>query len=175
MNCTQLQLHVAEKKPYLLLQNSYTFNYMRALAHLYYIQRQLCNYTNVPNSRVCCQHVTTFNSRPTSSRSTRLQLIKLLQYAIGKISSFPRPGRSIKDPSFYSDRGRSLGNLRKEKCCPGYLTALDRRIHTYINIYVHTYINTFHGSLTLRRLMSYIYEAPILDVSRSHTTTQHSR
>ena len=46
-----------------------------------------------------------------------------------------------------------------------------------------------HGSrirvklLTLRRLMSYIYiyiyiyiyGAPILDVSRSHTTTQHSR
>jgi len=31
-----------------------------------------------------------------------------------------------------------------------------------------------HG-LTLRRLMSYIYGAPILDVSRSHTTTQHSR
>ena len=29
--------------------------------------------------------------------------------------------------------------------------------------------------LTLRRLMSYIYEAPILDVSRSHTTAQHSR
>ena len=39
------------------------------------------------------------------------------------------------------------------------------------------------GCLTLRRLMSYIYiyiyiyiyGAPILDVSRSHTTTQHSR
>ena len=36
-------------------------------------------------------------------------------------------------------------------------------------------------ALTLRRLMSYIYiyiyiyRAPILDVSRSHTTTQHSR
>jgi len=29
--------------------------------------------------------------------------------------------------------------------------------------------------LTFRRMMSYIYEAPILDVSRSHTTTQHSR
>ena len=29
--------------------------------------------------------------------------------------------------------------------------------------------------LTLRRLMSYIYGTPILDVSRSHTTTQHSR
>ena len=32
-----------------------------------------------------------------------------------------------------------------------------------------------YKSLTLRRLMSYIYGAPILDVSRSHTTTQHSR
>ena len=30
-------------------------------------------------------------------------------------------------------------------------------------------------SLPLRLLMSYIYGAPILDVSRSHTTTQHSR
>jgi len=29
--------------------------------------------------------------------------------------------------------------------------------------------------LALRRLMSYICGAPILDVSRSHTTTQHSR
>ena len=29
--------------------------------------------------------------------------------------------------------------------------------------------------LTLRLLMSYIYGAPTLDVSRSHTTTQHSR
>jgi len=30
-------------------------------------------------------------------------------------------------------------------------------------------------SLTLRLLMSYIYGAPILDVSRPHTTTHHSR
>jgi len=30
-------------------------------------------------------------------------------------------------------------------------------------------------ALTLRRLMSYIYGAPILDVSRSYATTQHSR
>jgi len=35
--------------------------------------------------------------------------------------------------------------------------------------------NRQYGDLTLRRLMSYIYGAPILDVSRSHTTTQHSR
>jgi len=30
-------------------------------------------------------------------------------------------------------------------------------------------------SLTFRLLLSYIYGAPIPDVSRSHTTTQHSR
>ena len=30
-------------------------------------------------------------------------------------------------------------------------------------------------SLTLRLLMSYIHGTPILDVSRSHTTTHHSR
>jgi len=30
-------------------------------------------------------------------------------------------------------------------------------------------------SSTIRLLMSYIHGAPILDVSRSHTTTQHSR
>ena len=30
-------------------------------------------------------------------------------------------------------------------------------------------------SLTIRLLMSYIYGTPILDVSRSHTTAQHSR
>jgi len=35
--------------------------------------------------------------------------------------------------------------------------------------------HSIFSSLTLRRLMSYIYGAPILDVSRSHTTTQHSR
>ena len=35
--------------------------------------------------------------------------------------------------------------------------------------------HTNRTGLTLRRLMSYIYGAPILDVSRSHTTTQHSR
>jgi len=31
------------------------------------------------------------------------------------------------------------------------------------------------SNLTLKRLMSYIYGTPILDVVRSHTTTQHSR
>ena len=32
-----------------------------------------------------------------------------------------------------------------------------------------------HHFLHVSRIMSYIHGAPILDVSRSHTTTQHSR
>ena len=36
-------------------------------------------------------------------------------------------------------------------------------------------VNSICSTLTLRLLMSYIYGAPILDVSRSHTTTQQSR
>jgi len=53
---------------------------------------------------------------------------------------------------------------------PRLLTA-DQK--TYMCFYQTTDID--HEVLTLRRLMSYIYGAPILDVSRSHTTTQHSR
>jgi len=37
------------------------------------------------------------------------------------------------------------------------------------------YVKKVKVLLTLRLLMSYIYGAPILDVSRSHITTQHSR
>jgi len=54
-----------------------------------------------------------------------------------------------------------------------------------LKIYVHTLYksgdvlnpptDTSSNYLTLRRLMSCIYGAPILDVSKSHTTTQHSR
>ena len=45
-----------------------------------------------------------------------------------------------------------------------------------VDIYLHLFFcHNFGIPLTLRWLMSYIYGAPILDVSRSHTTTQHSR
>jgi len=59
--------------------------------------------------------------------------------------------------------------------------------HTVILLFTGHHLNENEGHtlddrlptgtecLTLRRLMSYTYGAPILDVSRSHTTTQHSR
>ena len=67
-------------------------------------------------------------------------------------------------------------------------TSIDERSNTvYAEFrYVHRSflsgsVSKIQSNLTLRRLMSYIYiyiyiyGAPILDVSRSHTTTQHSR
>jgi len=61
--------------------------------------------------------------------------------------------------------------------------ALETRDHwdrrNIINAYYNYNLSLIHSKiiyiLTLRWLMSYIYGAPILDVSRSHTTTQHSR
>jgi len=56
---------------------------------------------------------------------------------------------------------------------------MEMKTVTGCSVYIH-YMSLYccpynKLTLTLRRLMSYIYGAPILDVSRSHTTTQHSR
>ena len=57
----------------------------------------------------------------------------------------------------------------------------DDKIISHFQTYEIRKHNEIRMYLTLRRLMSYIYiyiyiyGAPILDVSRSHTTTQHSR
>jgi len=65
----------------------------------------------------------------------------------------------------------------------GYTTiqqdgAYQKKIFTCLSQLIpsHPFLGNFKTKLlTLRWLMSYIYGAPILDVSRSHTTTQHSR
>jgi len=60
----------------------------------------------------------------------------------------------------------SLRNLRRLNLSNNEITELSQAIGKY---------HSYRDILTLRRLVSYIYGAPILDVSRSHTTTQHSR
>jgi hypothetical protein len=55
------------------------------------------------------------------------------------------------------------------------LTPLYLYVSTFRSMCAVSNMSVFCSSLTLRWLMSYIYGAPILDVSRSHTTTQHSR
>ena len=57
----------------------------------------------------------------------------------------------------------------RRECCPFWLVYWSGCFSLY------TQNCCFFSVLTLRRLMSYIYGAPILDVSRSHTTTHHSR
>jgi len=61
-----------------------------------------------------------------------------------------------------------LPNIHSENFSP-CLSGTQRLLHGFI------LTHWGRGHLTLRRLISYIYGAPILDVSRSHTTTQHSR
>ena len=56
-----------------------------------------------------------------------------------------------------------------------YLSASSKP-HDLLLVYHFLHVSRIRVKLlTFRRLMSYIYGAPILDVSRSHTTTQHSR
>jgi hypothetical protein len=60
------------------------------------------------------------------------------------------------------------------------LEKIQKKIQYAIKIEQITIVNSNYKpskqkKLTLRLLMSYIYGAPILDVSRSHTTTHHSR
>ena len=52
---------------------------------------------------------------------------------------------------------------------------MDKELRAFFTDCQKAYGHVSWIKLTLRRLMSYIYGAPILDVSRSHTTTQHSR
>ena len=77
------------------------------------------------------------------------------------------------NPSFWYKNIEHSFNPLNPELNPIYLLAL-LGAHNFLHI---SRIRV--KSLTLRRLMSYIYiyiyGAPILDVSRSHTTTQHSR
>ena len=84
--------------------------------------------------------------------------------------------RYIRDytPNYKMSHPRRINPLKPELNSICYLLAL--LAHHFLHV---SRIRV--KSLTFRRLMSYIYiyiyiyGAPILDVSRSHTTTQHSR
>jgi len=70
---------------------------------------------------------------------------------------------------------REVGTLMEVKNkCDVYEIQLILWLGIYITSVYFTMNKRIVTSLTLR-LLSYIYGAPILDVSRSHTTTQHSR
>ena len=83
------------------------------------------------------------------------------------------------DGSVLRSTGSALRSKRNQDFNP--LNAeLNAICHLLALLGVHHFLHVSRirvKSLTLRQLMSYIYiyGAPILDVSRSHTTTHHSR
>ena len=68
--------------------------------------------------------------------------------------------------------GFRISNKDKRTSDYTYEDSVEHRKQRCSNAYTCKYI---HKKLTLRLLMSYTYRAHILDVSRSHTTTHHSR
>jgi len=86
--------------------------------------------------------------------------VKIDNSSIERVEEFKYLGTTITDQNYIQEEIKSrlkLGNA----CYHSAQNLLSSRL--------------LSKNLTLRRLMSYIYGAPILDVSRSHTTTQHSR
>ena len=91
-------------------------------------------------------------------------LNSLLKYYL-HVSNFPNLTVAVKRCSLHSN----INPLNTELNPICYFLAL-------LGAHYFLHVNRIRvKSLTLRRLMSYIYGAPILDVSRSHTTTQNSR
>ena len=82
---------------------------------------------------------------------------------------YPRRGFQVTSLSKYKEHLPSTFNPLNAELNPiCYLLAL--LAHHFLHV---SRIRV--KSLTLKLLMSYIHGAPILDVSRSHTTTQHCR
>ena len=94
-------------------------------------------------------------------------VLKLSRLLFLKGEKLPLP--SLRKAKNYCDLQQPANTLKPELYPICYLLAL-LGAHNFLHV---SRIRV--KLLTFRRLMSYIYGAPILDVSRSHTTTQHSR
>ena len=92
-------------------------------------------------------------------------LISWVTYGHVGLKEISSPGDKERSHSSYILRHRTLRLRYVSPQSKSVLCTTSRRLSDMTDV-IH---------LTLRRLMSYIYGAPILDVSRSHRTTQHSR
>ena len=104
----------------------------------------------------------------------------------GKITKIPCFGASVKPFRFYS-RKNVIKRVKKRRLgiifgIKGMINPLNLELNPICYLLAllgaHYFLHVSRirvKSLTFRLLISYIYGAPILDVSRSHTTTQHSR
>ena len=93
-------------------------------------------------------------------------VIKFVSYTTPLCTTRHYSSQSL--PSVFQIYFRNINPLKPELNPVCYLLAL-------LGAYHFLHVSRIRVKLlTFRRLMSYIYGAPILDVSRSHTTTQHS-
>ena len=139
---------------------SYDVAYMKS----YYSTNSSCK----PNSTVC------YNSlmllvQPNSDTPLSLPCWRVIRAKEQCIYVAPESRRLLGINGFSVLQRSPLNPLKPELNPICYLLAL---LGAYHFLHVSRIRVT---SLTFRLLMSYIYGAPILDVSRSHTTTQHSR
>ena len=77
-----------------------------------------------------------------------------------------------------NDRSSAVDTMAWKSACINPLKPELNPICYLLALLVHHFLHVNRirvKLLTIRLLMSYIYGTPILDVSRSHTTTQHSR
>jgi len=106
--------------------------------------------------------------------------VQILAYA-DDIDIISRSPKSFQEATIAVDRAAKRMGLEINQAKTKYMICGTKKKYVE-NVFMVKHmtferVNSFVylGTLTLRRLMSYIYGAPILDVSRSHTTTQHSR
>ena len=111
------------------------------------------------------------------------------QHSVGPLCTSDRPKTATRKNTQHSQETdiHALGGIRSRKPCKR--AAADPRfnpLNPELNpiccllalLGAHHFLHVSRimvKLLTFRLLMSYTYGAPILDVSRSHTTTQHSR
>ena len=126
------------------------------------------------NFHSCTVHLDTIESfiYPTDAQLDCSKNVKIYMRGAATCFGFPQPSSGSYCMCFA--KGVIINPLNPELNPICYLLAL--LSHHFLHV---SRIRV--KSLTLRLLMSYIYiyiyiyGAPILDVSRSHTTTQHSR
>ena len=139
------------------------------------IQRRIRWQTNVPEKH----SNNTFNAKMTQVTPTRAlfyrlyapsftQLLRVLECSRHFFKPYSNKTGHNKHPYAVVSTLQNFNPLNPELNPICYLLALLGAHH-----FLH--VSRIRVKFTFRLLMSYIYGAPILDVSRSHTTTQHSR
>jgi len=148
----------------------------RSINFLSFLKFITFNFTHVPPNSLTIQHLIQLNVHVVLHNP--LAFGDVLSTCLGPYR--PSSGRSFTNEYIHNKWCQRCLYMKQNtcfltayvhntrKCCPKCAHMESSYMH---NTYSHLKIIY----LTLRRLMSHIYGAPILDVSRSHKTTQHSR